>query len=110
MLSNSEAKEPESEAAECDSSSTVGGRSECDEALGAKSSADIGLEATDETLELILLGKGGFVTRLLLPLVCNRLSDTDVVMLGASEMLMVDGEVVVATAAAAIDPMFDAAS
>lgn len=37
VLSNSEATEPESEAAECDSSSTVGGRSECDEALGAKS-------------------------------------------------------------------------
>ena len=113
VLSNSEATEPESEAAECDSSSTVGGRSECDEALGAKRSPDNAawLDATDEAL--VLFGKGGLVERLLffIVVVCNSVSDTDVVILVAtSGMLAVEGEVVAATADAATDPILEAAS
>ena len=108
-LSNSEAKEPESEAAECDSSSTVGGRRECEEALGTNSSPDMGLEATEAEEEETLFGKGGLAARLLL-LVCSSVSDTDVVMFGTSDMFVVDGDALAATAEAATEPMLDAAS
>lgn len=49
-----EAKDPESD---CDSSSTVGGRSECCETFKASAALT---EAMDDTLELPLLGRGGF--------------------------------------------------
>ena len=109
-LSNSEAKEPESEAAECDSSSTVGGRRECDEALGTNNSPDMGLEATEAEEEDTLFGKGGLAARLLLLVVCSSVSDTDVVMFGTSDMLLVDGEALEATAEAATEPILEAAS
>ncbi len=61
----------------------------------------------------MLFGKGGLVERLLffIVVVCNSVSDTDVVILVAtSGMLAVEGEVVAATADAATDPILEAAS
>lgn len=60
LASSSEAKEPESD---CDSSSTVGGRSECWETLGVITLTSLADgEATEATLGLALLGKGGLFT------------------------------------------------
>jgi len=106
LASNSEAKDPESEAAEYDSSSTVGGLNELVDALVLKVSDFTGgglvMEAT--LLELLLWGNGGLLVKTVVPIevTCEIwVSDTDEAIIGAAiETFWVDEDVVVTTAEA----------